>query len=531
MDFEETLETHDNPYDAKPELRAVLQSISVDGLNRAVVMLLEEGLEFEQALEYIACYYSAEYFITNYVFIYDSVAIDWIPFNLWDAQKRILKKFVYDKMIAILKTRQVGISWLALGYALWKMLFRFPASILILSKREDEAIALLDQTRLRGMYKRLPDWMKSNAILIDDKKQFAITRGDAISTIRAMSTSSGDSYTATLAIIDEADLVPDLEKTMLSLEPTINAGGQLILISKSNKRNPLSLFKKIYKAGKKGLNGYVTDFVAWFEHPNRDRAWYEEQKQNALSTEGHLDNLYESYPATDNEALAPSSADRRFAQSFLDRNYHETQGTALPKPPLIPLEHMTYYEPPAFNLGYSIGVDCAAGLPTSDYSTAIVVEKYSGRVVAQMRGKIEPALHAIYVHELSKFYNNAVVLPERNNHGTGFLVRARDIGMWCVVDPKDGRDGWNTANLQRKIYLLDYTATQISNNNVVIRGEDLYSELSLIDAQTLKAPEGADFYDDLAIAFCLATFARQYASVPDYDNQVGLDFRGWEDTF
>lgn len=519
---------NENPYDSKPELKAVLQSIPSDKLNRAVYLLLEDGLEFDTALEYIACYHSAEYFINNYIYIYDSVSIDWIPFDLWEAQKRVLEKLINEKLVCILKTRQVGISWLVLALILWLLLFRFPASILVLSKREDEAIALLDNTRLRGMYNRLPDWLRSNTVMINDKKQFAITRGDAISTVRAMSTSAGDSYTATCVFVDEADLVADLEKTMLSLEPTINAGGKLILVSKSDKKNPNSLFKKIYKAGKQGLNGYATDFVAWYEHPKRDQDWYENQKASALATEGHLDNLYESYPATDSEALAPSSADRRFPQAFIDRNYHETEGVSVINPPMIPLQHMTYYEPPAFNLGYSIGVDCAAGLVTGDYSTAVVVEKYTGRVVAQMRGKIEPSLHAIYVKELSDYYNSAVVLPERNNHGTGFLIRARDIGMWCVVDPKDGREGWNTANLQRKMFLFDHLASTLRTNNTVLRGSELYTELSLIDAKTLRAPEGEGFYDDLVIAYALANFARQYAFVPDNTGGVGLNFRDWD---
>jgi len=56
----------------------------------------------------------------------------------------------------------------------------------------------------------------------DAARTWALANG---SVARAFPTNAGDSYTATLAIVDEADLVPDLDRLMRSVKPTIDAGG------------------------------------------------------------------------------------------------------------------------------------------------------------------------------------------------------------------------------------------------------------------------------------------------------------------
>ncbi len=54
------------------------------------------------------------------------------------------------------------------------------------------------------MYAKLPAWMRS-AVVQDNDHEWQLSNG---SVARAFPTSAGDSYTATLAIVDEADLVP-----------------------------------------------------------------------------------------------------------------------------------------------------------------------------------------------------------------------------------------------------------------------------------------------------------------------------------
>lgn len=274
----------------------------------------------EQQHEIQLCAGSPDYFIDAYCQIQDSVARGWIPFHLWPAQRNMIQ-IVHDHQRSVhLKPRQVGATWVMLGYALWQMLFEPIAYVLIFNRREDEAIMLLDD-RLKGMYKRLPQWMrdalKTEPIETDAKKHWELANG---SQARAFSAKGGDSHTATLAIMDEADLAPDFDVILASVEPTINAGGKLVLLSRANKQKPSSTFKDIYKGAELGENGYAPHFIAWHAHPDRDQAWYEATKKAYISMP---DEFLGQYPATAEEALALGYQGRVFPNWVTLENVQE----------------------------------------------------------------------------------------------------------------------------------------------------------------------------------------------------------------
>ena len=74
--------------------------------------------------EYAACATSPPYLIDNYIWIEDATAREWVRFRLWQRQYEVLTTLQVERMTIILKARQLGLTWLALAYALWMMLFR-----------------------------------------------------------------------------------------------------------------------------------------------------------------------------------------------------------------------------------------------------------------------------------------------------------------------------------------------------------------------------------------------------------------------
>jgi hypothetical protein len=203
------------------------------------------------------CRASPAYFLDTYAKIYDATAREWVPFRLWPAQVDTLHTIHANRLVCILKARQLGLTWLVLGYALWLILFHPAATVLLFRRRDDEAVDLL-RTRLRGMYDRLPEWLKVRSFVVDNDHEWELSNG---SRVLAFPTTAGDSYTATLAVVDEADLVPDLDRQMSSVKPTIDGGGRMILLSRADKSKPQSAFKRIYAAGKQGATGWVPDLA------------------------------------------------------------------------------------------------------------------------------------------------------------------------------------------------------------------------------------------------------------------------------
>lgn len=481
----------------------------------------------EERVEEIAkCYDDYIYFIDTYCKIYDSVESNWIPFKLWNAQKVVLKGIDENQQVIILKARQLGISWLVLGYALWSMIFRSIASISVFSRRETEAIYLVGQERLRGMYKTLPPWMLTgNETVGDAEKLWSLKSG---STLRCFPTSAGDGYVSTLAIVDEADLSPDLNALMRAVKPTIDNGGKMILLSRSNKEEPESEYKRIYREAKQGRNAWVPIFLPWTAHPGRNQEWYQRQKRDILSRTGSLDDLYEQYPETDAQALASKTLDKRIPMMWMEPCYEEIKPLRAKNAPA--LNNLDIYKEPVIGARYVLGADPAEGNPTSDDSAITVLDAHTGEEVATFAGKIEPAVFGYYISQISSYYNYAAAMVERNNHGHSVIQWLEEHGKRTRLllghDAESHRQdrkarkrrktlkyGWLSSTLGKTILYTQCTeffrkhsglADQdaVTEPRKVIHSFTTLTQLSEIEAGSLRAPDG--MMDDRADSYALA---------------------------
>jgi hypothetical protein len=271
-------------------------------------------------------------------------------------------------------------------------------------------------------------------------------------------------------------------------------------LSRVDKGKPQSSFKKIYSAAKQGKNAWAGVFLPWSARPDRDAAWFEEQRRDSLSRTGALDNLHEQYPSTDAEALAPRSLDKRIPPAWLAKCYHEL--TPLADPPLL-LPGLRAYCLPEECRKYVIGADPAEGNPTSDDSAAVLLDVDSGAEVATLAGKFEPSVFAGYIASLSGKFGDAPVLCERNNHGHTVLLALRGR-VRCLLG-RDGKAGWLT-NAVSKSHMFDILADIVREENCSIHDLTTFQQLASVEGSTLRAPSGQ--HDDYAMAFALATVAR-----------------------
>lgn len=444
------------------------------------------------------CYASTRYFIQNYCYIYDSVESGWIKFELWPMQVQALKTIDKYQESVILKARQIGLTWLVLGKALWQMIFRPIASISIFSKRDVDAIYLLSEERLRGMYLRLPDFMlEGHGVTTDNAHEWGLENG---STARCFPTNAGDSYTSTLAIVDEADLAEDLNGLLRRVKPTIDNGGKIILLSRPDKEKPVSDFKTIYEEARDGNNSWGHIFLPWYAHTGRTQAWYDKQKRDTLANTKSLDDLFEQYPSTDDEALQPRATDKRIPVQDLMNVYQKEIGDVD-----YGLTGLTIFRKPVSGRLYVIGADPAEGNPNSDDSSASVVDVQTGEEVALYSGKFEVTLFAENIQKIARYYNEAEILVERNNHGHAILVKLSEDAFEGVQNGHDGRPGWHNSS-KGKAIMYTHTTQVVQDSECILHSSKTYQQLASIVGSTLKAPES--MYDDAATSFSLALCAR-----------------------
>lgn len=460
-----------------------------------------------------------DYFVTRFCRIQSPTERQWIRFRLWPRQRETLRAFHRHSAVIVLKARQLGLTWLAAAYALWTILFRPGASVLLFSRRDAEAIALLD--RLREMNARLPGWLRAEP-MTDNKHELAFDNLDA--RVRAFPTTrhSARSYTATLAIVDEADFIPWLRELMAAVRPTVDAGGRLILLSTADKDHPDSEFKRLWHLAAAGSANFEPVFLPWSAHPERDADWYAR-----LAADYPVDDLHQEYPASPAEALAPRKSSKRFSFQWLQK-CHEPVGYAETGHQLAlgaqytpaALEPWTVYELPRPGRRYVISADPAEGNPASDPSAAMIWDAEAWAEVAHLHGQFEPDVLAAHLVSAAHAYNDAVICPERNNHGHAVILAIQmgpdawgDSGAdgtdLLYESPHDGKPGW-LSNVKYKVLAADNAAQVFREGACTIRTEAVVQELAMLDASSLRAPDA--FHDDRAMACLIGLAALRWPS-------------------
>lgn len=414
--------------------------------------------------------------------------------------------------LIVLKARQLGLTWLCVYEIVWLMLVKPGLQVGVYSLREEEAAAVIQ--RVKDVFDRVqPQWKRRGGGSPEKDNNTHWRMGNG-SSVRGFSSRSGDSYTLGYVLVDEADLIDNLDQVLRKAEPTLSGGGYIRLVSRSDKTRPDSLFKKMYRAAIAGEGKWGAVFLPWWARPGRTEAWYQQERKTSLATRGNLDFVYEQYPASPAEALAPSESDKRFPMAWVEacsRLADPLGDDAVG----VSVAGLRVWEPPNPNDSYFIGGDPAEGNPTSDDSAAQVLNQH-GRQVARVRGRQQPAQFAHTLSVLSGWYvsnrtrgevGQAPVLVERNNHGHAVILALQNLYPQVPVAlGRDGKPGW-LSNAKGNAALYDDLADSLRAKEVLIRDEETAIQLQLIQGADLSAPEG--MADDAADAFALADECRK----------------------
>src|SRR5262245_1842748 len=86
--------------------------------------------------EVLRCRRSFAYFCHCYCQILSDCGrgCTWLPFPLWPEHARVAGLLQANRLLVVLKARQLGLTWLVLAFALWLMLFRPIATVLLFSR-------------------------------------------------------------------------------------------------------------------------------------------------------------------------------------------------------------------------------------------------------------------------------------------------------------------------------------------------------------------------------------------------------------
>ncbi len=265
------------------------------------------------------------YFIESYCKIEDKDATEAvIPFKLWPEQKKALASIHEHKFNIVLKARQLGMSWLAICYALYTLMTREGSTVVALSRTELEAKELV--RRLGVIVRNMPEFFSEYGPEPPGGFRFEATamtikifkKGNAPSIFQAFNSAPGvsRSFTANLLLFDEWAFQQYAEEIWTAGLPVINrpGGGKVIGLSTMM---PGTFFEKTWKQAEE----FNRIFLPWDADPRRDAAWY--RKTRKLLGEKTL----REYPASPEEAMAT------FEGAYFDemrRDIHVCEPFAIP---------------------------------------------------------------------------------------------------------------------------------------------------------------------------------------------------------
>lgn len=246
-----------------------------------------------------------------------------IDLELWPFQRDAVKALHDDKAIIVLKARRLGLSWVALSYALWLAIFKQGVRVLILCKTGPDAVELLD--RIRRMRDRI-EASRTSVHLLGGLNQPAKVRDAATtldvgeSTIKALmgTPAAARSETAGLVILDEFAFQRGAGEIWTAILPTIEGGGRLAVISTGNGAATSSgagaEFAKQWSSASSGATELRPLFFSWQQRPDRDEAW----RSAMIAKLGDPDRFRREYPATPQDAFVTPDIELVFDPAGID---------------------------------------------------------------------------------------------------------------------------------------------------------------------------------------------------------------------
>lgn len=494
-----------------------------------------DATDIEREVEWRVCASNVFYWLETYWYIAHPAGRRLLKLRV--AQRDILERWIEHRYTCLLKARQLGITTLALGYAVWLAFFHDDQEIMCLSRREDDAKDML----LKATFgiRRLPAWMTERGprLLTDNKQELSWSNGSRIRSDQSKN-DPARGMTLSLVIVDEWASLENAEDAWASIEPATDIGGRVIGLSTAKGYG--DFFHGTYVKAKAGENQFHSIFHPWWAVPERDQAWYDEKARTMLPW-----ILHQEYPRDDVEAFVMSG---RSVFDVDDLNQLVTTdpvfrgdivgtlgGKAADFAP-SPLGRLKVWGFPDPMHRYVIGADTAEGLEHGDYSSLHVIDAFDGKVAATWHGHIAPDAFAEVIWYLGWKYGCAYVVGEANNHGQFTLGVLSNMGypnihMRTVTDEVTKRPSRKLGFLthaKSKPIIIDGLAQAVRAREVAILEEETVQEMRTYVRDENGKMSGSPF-DDRVISFALAAYGLQFTFQPEWqaDNDDYLTFDWW----
>lgn len=349
----------------------------------------------------------------------------------------------------VLKPRQIGFSTLELARDLWTFLCRDGARVVVVCQSvSDNAPAKLISGVLRVMLEGLRESGWPVQFAVEAWNEWVLPNGNSLRIVVAGASETsaakkGRAGTITRLHLTETAFYEYAEQTLNALfecVPGPETGSEIV--NESTPNGATGTFYDQCKAAQAGTSAHKFHFYAWFHHqeyqsplgpgddpePQDDAerrlveqgATPEQLKWRRLKiADKGLANFNQEYPE-DPESCFLVSGSSYFDSERTTEQIAAAQGAT----PLEVRAHgrIRIWKRPERTKRYVLALDPSAG-EGGDPAAGILLERDTGEHCATIDGQLKPSQLAETAAELGYEYNEALIAPERNNHGHAVLLR------------------------------------------------------------------------------------------------------------
>jgi len=150
---------------------------------------------------------------------------------------------------------------------------------------------------------------------------------------------------------------------------------------------------------------------------------------------------------------------------------------------------------------YVIAVDPAGGGSDGDFAGVQVIDVASGMQCAELQQRVSVRELADVVAGLAAEYNDALVVVERNNHGSGVLAHLERTSVRLYEER--GQAGWLTSAASRAAMVSRLGALLVEQPSLFMSRRLLMECRSFVSTKSGRAEAAAGAHDDLVMAMAM----------------------------
>ena len=269
--------------------------------------------------ELAKCASDIVYFAETYAVVMTDEGVQQV--ELRDYQKQLLRDFQHNRFNVVLASRQMGKTVTASIFNAWYLTFNFDKTTLLLANKSDSTKEIIDKAKV--VVENLPFYMKPGIVKYDVMN----VKCDNGCRLVGQSTTakSGIGFTIHNLYLDEfAHVHPTIVDSFYeNVYPTLSAS-KVSRINITSTPNGFNKFYEIFAGAERGENAYKSTRIDWWQHPDRDDAWYERELGNLGSEDAFNRQYGNEFVSSSNLLFSPATM-KKLRKGITDYVHHDLE--------------------------------------------------------------------------------------------------------------------------------------------------------------------------------------------------------------